>query len=86
MPTISTAKPSATKPKPIAPGQIWKLCDRYLLIVHVGKLLAQYKELRSLTQRGGRTEFTQIVALQQMLLKNKAKMVRRPAPPVVAKG
>lgn len=77
---------AALTTKPITQGQIWKLRDRYLLIVHVGKLLAQYKELRTLTQRGGRTEFTQIAALQQMLTRNKAKVVRRAATPGVAKA
>jgi hypothetical protein len=70
--------------KSIEKGQIWKLEDRHIQIVHVGKTLAQYKETKTLQQRGAPTHFKQIAVLQEFLAKEKAKLIQKPAAPAVA--
>ena len=71
--------------KSIEKGQVWKLEDRHIQIVHVGKTLAQYKETKTLQQRGAPTHFKQIAVLQEFLSKEKAKLIQK-APAVAAKA
>ena len=72
--------PSKAVSQPLAKGQIWKLSDRYIEIVHIGKLLAQYKETRTPNQRGAATQFKQIAELEKALTKTKAKLVKKGTP------
>lgn len=72
--------------KSIEKGQIWKLEDRHIQIVHVGKTLAQYKETKTLQQRGAPTHFKQIAILQEYLAKEKAKLIQKAPPAAPAKA
>jgi predicted metal-dependent phosphotriesterase family hydrolase len=77
-------RPLKTKiSKPLVKGQIWKLDDRHVQIVHIGKLLAQYRETRTLKQRGAPVQFKQIAVLQEFLFKQKAELLN---PEVVVKS
>ena len=72
--------PSKAVSQPLAKGQVWKLTDRYIEIVHIGKLLAQYKETRTPSQRGAATQFKQIAELEKALVKTKAKLIKKGTP------
>ncbi|MFN7141813.1 MAG: hypothetical protein ACK4UN_21035 [Limisphaerales bacterium] len=63
------------KSTPLVQGQIWKLENKHIEIVHVGKLLAQYKESRNVKQRGTPVQFKQIAVLQESLRKQKAELL-----------
>jgi hypothetical protein len=63
----------ASKPvAPLAIGQMWKVEDRYIHIVDMGKQLIHYKILRQKNQRGVLTRMVKAETLQDYLRTNAA--------------
>jgi hypothetical protein len=70
-----TKKPS---PVPLAKGQLWKMDDKHIEIMEVGKTLTHYRLFQS--QKRVPISLGGIAAVQAYLKTNGAILVRKPAP------
>ena len=61
----------------LASGQLWRLKDKHLEIVDLGKRLAHYRLLNTLNQRGVPVRLGPVEAVQDYLTANKAKLLAR---------
>jgi hypothetical protein len=75
---IKRAKVKKASFVPLAKGQLWKLDDRHIEIVEVGKTLTHYRLFQS--QKRVPTSLGGIAALQAYLKTNRAKLIRKSAP------
>ncbi len=75
----ATAKPKAPRKRttttPLAKGQYWKLKNGHVQIVELGKLLASYKVLRVVGQKGVQTQMSGIGDLEKYLRASKADLM-----------
>ena len=83
---LATAKHSATTkrvkakkmtPVPLAKGQLWKMDDRHIEIMEVGKTLTHYRLFQS--QKRVPISLGGIVAVQAYLKTNGARLIRKAA-------
>jgi hypothetical protein len=76
----TTLKRAAKKPTPIplVKGQLWKMDDKHIEIMEVGKTLAHYRLFQS--QKRVPISLGGIAAVQAYLKTNGAILVRKPAP------
>ena len=63
---------------PLAKGQLWKMEDKHIEIMEVGKTLTHYRLFQS--QKRVPISLGGIVAVQAYLRSNGAKLVRKAAP------
>ncbi len=70
-----TAAPVVAKTPDFAPGQKWQLQLGQAVIVHVGKVLIDYRYYRVETQRHVPVETKTLVDFAEVLKKQKAKLV-----------
>ena len=63
---------------PLAKGQLWKMSDRQIEIMEVGKTLAHYRLFQ--TQKRVPISLGGITTVQAYLKTNRAKLVRKAAP------
>ena len=71
----SAPTPVASKAPVFAPGQKWQLQLGHAEIVHVGKVLIDYRYYRVETQRHVPVETKTLVDFAEVLKKQKAKLV-----------
>jgi hypothetical protein len=77
---LTTTKRVKTKkmaPIPLAKGQLWKMDDRHIEIMEVGKTLAHYRLFQ--TQKRVPISLNAITAVQAYLQTNGARLVRKTA-------
>jgi hypothetical protein len=76
----TTLKGTAKKPAPIplVKGQLWKMDDKHIEIMEVGKTLTHYRLFQS--QKRVPISLGGIAAVQAYLKTNGAKLIRKPAP------
>ena len=72
---MKTIKPKKTTTLPLAKGQLWKMHDRHLEIMEVGKTLAHYRLFQ--TQKRVPISLNNIINIQAMLKENEAKLIRK---------
>ncbi len=70
--------PKKSSPFPLAKGQLWKMDDKHVEIMEVGKTLTHYRLFQS--QKRVPISLGGIAAVQAYLKSNGAKLVRKPAP------
>ncbi len=63
---------------PLAKGQLWKMEDRHLEIVEVGKTLTHYRLFQ--TQKRVPVSLSGIASVQAILKDNHAKLIRKTLP------
>jgi hypothetical protein len=81
----TTLKKVAVKkrpPLPLAKGQLWKMDDKHIEIMEVGKTLTHYRLFQS--QKRVPISLGGIAAVQAYLKTNGAKLIRKPVPVKVA--
>ena len=81
----STTLKKVTKksaPVPLAKGQLWKMDDKHIEIMEVGKTLTHYRLFQS--QKRVPISLGGIAAVQAYLKTNGAKLIRKPVPLKVA--
>jgi hypothetical protein len=80
----TTVKRTPKKPVliPLAKGQLWKMDDKHVEIMEVGKTLTHYRLFQS--QKRVPISLGGIAAVQAYLKSNGAKLVRKPVPAKVA--
>jgi hypothetical protein len=73
-------KPTVKKPLPLplAKGQLWKMDDKHIEIMEVGKTLTHYRLFQS--QKRVPISLGGIAAVQAYLRTNGAKLIRKPVP------
>jgi len=75
--TKKSRKPGPTaKPEPLAKGQLWRMVDKHLEIVEMGKRLMHYRLLTRLDQRGVPVRLGNAEEIEAYLRTNKATLVR----------
>jgi len=74
--TVKTA-PKKASPIPLAKGQLWKMDDKHVEIMEVGKTLTHYRLFQS--QKRVPISLGGIAAVQAYLKSNGAKLVRKAA-------
>jgi hypothetical protein len=72
---ITLKKPS---PVPLVKGQLWKMDDKHIEIMEVGKTLTHYRLFQS--QKRVPISLGGIAAVQAYLRTNGAKLIRKPVP------
>jgi len=70
-------KTKKVTPIPLAKGQLWKMDDRHIEIMEVGKTLTHYRLFQS--QKRVPISLGGIVAVQAYLKTNGAKLIRKAA-------
>jgi hypothetical protein len=83
----TTTKKATVKkplPLPLAKGQLWKMDDRHIEIMEVGKTLTHYRLFQS--QKRVPISLGGIAAVQAYLKTNGAKLIRKPIAPVPGKA
>jgi hypothetical protein len=73
--TIKRAKVKKPSCVPLAKGQLWKMDDRHLEIVEVGKTLTHYRLFQ--TQKRVPTSLSGIATIQAYLETNHAILIRK---------
>jgi hypothetical protein len=71
----ASAGPVSTKSPTFAPGQKWQLQLGHAEVVHVGKVLIDYRYYRVETQKHVPVETKTLVDFAEVLKKQKAKLV-----------
>ena len=71
-------KPKIVSPLPLAKGQLWKMDDKHIEIMEVGKTLTHYRLFQS--QKRVPISLGGIETVQAYLKTNGAKLVRETAP------
>lgn len=61
-------------------NQLWKLTDRHLKIMSVGRFLTHFKHYLSVDQKRVPTQLGTIVAVQAYLKKNRGKLITEDHP------
>jgi hypothetical protein len=74
---VKRAKAKKLSPVPLAKGQLWKMDDRHIEIMEVGKTLTHYRLFQS--QKRVPISLGGIAAVQAYLKTNGAKLVRKAA-------
>lgn len=72
---MKTSKIKKPKAIPLAKGQLWKMEDRHVEIMEVGKTLAHYRLFQ--TQKRVPISLNNIINIQTMLKDNGAKLIRK---------
>jgi hypothetical protein len=72
---VTVKKPA---PLPLAKGQLWKMDDKHIEIMEVGKTLTHYRLFQS--QKRVPISLGGIAAVQAYLKSNGAKLIRKPVP------
>jgi hypothetical protein len=78
---LTTAKNMKAKkpaPPPLAKGQLWKMDDKHIEIMEVGKTLTHYRLFQS--QKRVPISLGGIAAVQAYLKTNGAKLIRKASP------
>ena len=68
-------KSKKAPPVPLAKGQLWKMDDKHLEVMEVGKTLAHYRLFQ--TQKRVPISLNAITAVQTFLKTNGARLVRK---------
>jgi hypothetical protein len=76
--TTKRATASKPLPLPLAKGQLWKMDDKHIEIMEVGKTLTHYRLFQS--QKRVPISLGGIAAVQAYLKTNGAKLIRKPVP------
>jgi len=74
---VKTKKLAPVPPVPLAKGQLWKMDDRHIEIMEVGKTLTHYRLFQS--QKRVPISLGGITAVQAYLRTNGAKLIRKAA-------
>ena len=80
--TTKRVKTRKITPVPLAKGQLWKMDDKHIEIMEVGKTLTHYRLFQS--QKRVPISLGGIAVVQAYLKTNGAKLVRKPVPMKVA--
>jgi hypothetical protein len=75
--TAKNMKAKKPSPPPLAKGQLWRMDDKHIEIMEVGKTLTHYRLFQS--QKRVPISLGGITAVQAYLKTNGAKLVRKPA-------
>ncbi|MDB6057764.1 MAG: hypothetical protein JWO95_1608 [Verrucomicrobiales bacterium] len=75
---MKPTKQTKTLNAPLAKGQLWKLDDRHIEIMEVGKTLTHYRMFQ--TQKRVPISLGGIIAVQAYLKTNGGKLIRKCAP------
>ena len=75
--TIKRVKRKRTAPLPLAKGQLWKMDDKHIEIMEVGKTLTHYRLFQS--QKRVPISLGGIAAVQAYLKTNGARLIRKAA-------
>jgi hypothetical protein len=75
--TTKRVKTSKLSPIPLAKGQLWKMDDKHIEIMEVGKTLTHYRLFQS--QKRVPISLGGITAVQAYLKTNGAKLIRKAA-------
>jgi hypothetical protein len=81
--TIRKATVKKPLPLPLAKGQLWKMDDKHIEIMEVGKTLTHYRLFQS--QKRVPISLGGIAAVQAYLKTNGAKLIRKPVAPLPSK-
>lgn len=76
--TTVKSTPKKSSPVPLVKGQLWKMDDKHVEIMEVGKTLTHYRLFQS--QKRVPISLGGIAAVQAYLKSNGAKLIRKPAP------
>lgn len=76
--TTARRKPQKSAPISLAKGQLWKMEDKHIEIMEVGKTLTHYRLFQN--QKRVPISLGGICTIQAYLKTNKAKLVRETAP------
>src|SRR5271157_2344789 len=76
--TGKNMKAKKLPPPPLAKGQLWKMDDKHIEIMEVGKTLTHYRLFQS--QKRVPISLGGIVAVQAYLKTNGAKLIRKASP------
>jgi hypothetical protein len=75
--TAKNMKAKKPSPPPLAKGQLWRMDDKHIEIMEVGKTLTHYRLFQS--QKRVPISLGGITAVQAYLKTNGAKLIRKPA-------
>jgi hypothetical protein len=75
--TTKKAKAKSVTPVPLAKGQLWKMDDKHIEIMEVGKTLTHYRLFQS--QKRVPISLGGIAAVQAYLRTNGARLIRKAA-------
>jgi hypothetical protein len=76
--TAKNMKAKKSAPPPLAKGQLWKMDDKHIEIMEVGKTLTHYRLFQS--QKRVPISLGGIAAVQAYLKTNGAKLIRKASP------
>jgi len=71
-------KAKKATPPPLAKGQLWRMDDKHIEIMEVGKTLTHYRLFQS--QKRVPISLGGIAAVQAYLVSNGAKLIRKTSP------
>jgi hypothetical protein len=74
---VKRAKPKKLSPVPLAKGQLWKMDDKHIEIMEVGKTLTHYRLFQN--QKRVPISLGGIAAVQAYLKTNGARLIRKTA-------
>jgi len=74
---VKSARAKKPSPVPLAKGQLWKMDDRHVEIMEVGKTLTHYRVFQS--QKRVPISLSGITAVQAYLKTNGARLIRKAA-------